>query len=99
MEDDQRRPHLGAGLRFAADRVDWRGDRRAVEPVDRECTFPASELEAYLTLMGPVGRALAGQDDATRARVVDRVRPALAPFVRGDEVAFTAACWLVSATA
>jgi len=70
-----------------------------VEPVDRECTFPASELEAYLTLMGPVGRALAGRDDATRARVLDRVRPALAPFVRGDEVVFTAACWLVSATA
>jgi len=36
-------------------------------------------------------------DEATRARVVDAVRPAFEPFIRGDEVRFTAACWMVTA--
>lgn len=69
-----------------------------IEPVDLGCTFPESDLVPYLTQMGSVGRALAARDEATTARVVDRVRPAFEPFVRGDEVAFTAACWLVSAS-
>ena len=70
----------------------------AVDPIDVECTFPASELRTYLGTMGLVGRTLAEHDDATRTRVVDHVRPAFEPFVHGDEVRFTAACWLLSAT-
>ena len=46
--------------------------------------------------MGPVGRALAEHDEATRARVVEHVRPAFDRFRHGDEVRFTAACWLVA---
>jgi SAM-dependent methyltransferase len=70
----------------------------AVDAVDVECTFPASELTAYLGSMGPVGLALAEHDQATRTRVVEHVRPAFDRFVHGDHVRFTAACWLLSAT-
>jgi SAM-dependent methyltransferase len=69
----------------------------ALEPVDFPCAFPAAQLDTYLGSMGPVGRALAEQDEATRARVVEHVRPAFDRFRHGDEVRFTAACWLVSA--
>jgi SAM-dependent methyltransferase len=70
-----------------------------VAPVDFACAFPAGQLDAYLGSMGPVGRALAEHDEATRARVVERVRPAFDHFRHGEEVRFTAACWLVAAVA
>ena len=70
-----------------------------VTPFDVECAFPAADLDAYVGTMGPVGRALTEHDAATRARVVERVRPAFDRFRHGDEVRFTAACWLVTATA
>jgi len=52
-----------------------------------------------LTYGQPVGRALSEHDEATRARVVEHVRPAFDRFRHGDEVRFTAACWLVTAVA
>jgi SAM-dependent methyltransferase len=70
-----------------------------VAPVDVDCAFPAADLDAYLGTMGPVGRALTEHDEATRARVVEHVRPAFDRFRHGDEVRFTAACWLVAAVA
>jgi len=70
-----------------------------VAPVDVECAFPAADLDAYLGTMGPVGRALAEHDETSRARVVEHVRPAFDRFRHGDEVRFTAACWLVAAVA
>ena len=69
-----------------------------IQPVDVPCTMPAAELEFYFTRLGPVGLALASADDALRAKVVDTVRPAFAPFVHGPLVRFTAACWSISAT-
>jgi SAM-dependent methyltransferase len=70
-----------------------------VAPVDFACAFPAGQLDAYLGSMGPVGRALVAHDEATAARVVEHVRPAFDRFRHGDEVRFTAACWLVAAVA
>ncbi|WP_432042648.1 class I SAM-dependent methyltransferase [Streptomyces cadmiisoli] len=69
------------------------------EPVDVECVMPAKELERYVTLLGPVGRVLPGVDERTRARVVEALLAAFAPYVHDTEVRFTAACWLVGATA
>ncbi|MDP9792769.1 SAM-dependent methyltransferase [Catenuloplanes nepalensis] len=66
-------------------------------PLDVECTMPSAELTGYFTRLGPVGLTLADADDATRAAVVEAVRPAFTPFVHGDEVRFTAACWLLTA--
>ncbi len=70
-----------------------------VAPIDVSCAFPASELELYLSRLGPVGRALQGADEATRARVIETVRSAFEPYTSGAEVRFTAACWTLRARA
>jgi hypothetical protein len=49
--------------------------------------------------MGPVGRALQQADDETRTRVMAAVRPAFDDFLEGEEVRFTAACWMANACA
>jgi SAM-dependent methyltransferase len=67
------------------------------QPFDIACTLPESELIGYFTRFGPVGMALQDADDATRARVIDTVRPAFDPYVHGEDVRFTAACWMVAA--
>jgi ubiquinone/menaquinone biosynthesis C-methylase UbiE len=70
-----------------------------IEPVDFTCTFPESELLRYLARMGPLGRVLQNEDEQTRKRVVEAVRPAFDPYVHGDAVRFVAACWKISAQA
>jgi SAM-dependent methyltransferase len=68
-----------------------------IAPVDVTCRMPANELSRYVTRLGPVGLALQEVDIATRVRVIDAVLAAFGPFVHGDEVQFTAACWMVAA--
>lgn len=68
-----------------------------IEPINVACRFAEAELDTYLVVMGPVGRALQQSDDETRARVMARVRPAFDAFVRDGEVRFTAACWMANA--
>ena len=70
-----------------------------IRPIDVVCALPEKELVGYLSRMGPVGRVLHEADARTRARVIETVRPAFDPFVHGDEVRFTAACWKVGARA
>lgn len=70
-----------------------------IRPVDVLCTMPEEDLVPYLTRFGPVGLALQEVDDDTRRRVVDAMRPAFDRYVNGDEVRFTAACWLIGARA
>ena len=70
-----------------------------VRPIDVVCALPEAELMRYVTRLGALGRVLREADEATRARIVDRVRPAFAPFVEGTEVRFTAACWMIGAEA
>ncbi|MFD7436989.1 class I SAM-dependent methyltransferase [Streptomyces sp. NPDC059861] len=71
----------------------------AVEPLDVTCAMPEKELERYFTLLGPVGRVLQETDEPTRSRVIETLRTAFAPYVDGGEASFTAACWLISASA
>lgn len=71
----------------------------ALVPVDVACSYPATELERYYTLLGPVGLALQRSDAATRASVTAAVREGFAPFIDGDTVRFTAACWRIAARA
>lgn len=70
-----------------------------IRPMDADCAMPLTDLERYMTLLGPVGAALRDADPDTRARVVERLRPAFAPYVRGDSVSFTAACWRITGRA
>ena len=69
-----------------------------IEPIDVACTMPADQLDRYTTRMGPVGRLLQEADDALRTRVTDALRAAFEPFVHGDEVRFTGACFMVAAS-
>jgi SAM-dependent methyltransferase len=68
-----------------------------IRPIDIACSFPASELERYFTKLGPLGVALHDADRETRAKIIEVVRAAFAPYIEGSEVKFLAACWLVSA--
>jgi SAM-dependent methyltransferase len=69
-----------------------------IAPLDVACVLPASELDAYVTKLGPLGRVLGDADERTRVQVLDQVRAAFAPYVHGTDVRFNAACWLISAT-
>lgn len=75
----------------------WRDIR--IAPRDVACVFPRRELARYATMMGPVGRALPQLDADLRAAIVPQAVAAFAPFVDGDNVRYTAACWDVTATA
>ncbi len=69
----------------------------AMRPVDVDCTFPATALELYLTRLGPLGTLLREVDEVTRTHITDAVRAAFQPFVHGNTVRFTAACWWIEA--
>jgi SAM-dependent methyltransferase len=70
-----------------------------IRPVDVACSMPEKELIRYFTQLGPVGLALQDADDLTRKRVIETVRAAFNRYVNGDDVRFTAACWIVCAEA
>lgn len=70
-----------------------------VTPLDQPCAFAAEALDRYITGVGPVGLALREADDDLRARVLAAARQAFTPFVDGDMVRFTAACWQITARA
>jgi SAM-dependent methyltransferase len=71
----------------------------SIRPLDVECTLPERDLIRYLTRLGPVGQLLQETDEPTRRQVIATVRAAFERYVRGAEVRFTAACWLVRARA
>ncbi len=70
-----------------------------IRPCDVACTLPEPALRAYLTRFGPLGQVLQELDERTRGTVIETVRAAFEPYVHGEEVRFTAACWLVDARA
>jgi SAM-dependent methyltransferase len=70
-----------------------------LRPVDVPCVLPSSALVPYFTRLGPLGLVLREVPEPDRTRIVATVRAAFAPFVHGDEVRFTAACWQLDALA
>ena len=71
----------------------------SVQRLDVECTLAEKDLLTYLSRLGPLGRVLHQLDERTRRQVVEAARAAFDPFVHGQEVRYTAACWMVSARA
>jgi SAM-dependent methyltransferase len=69
-----------------------------VKAIGVTCTLAVSDLVPYLTQIGPVAEVLSTVDARTRTRVVDALREAYKPFIVGDSVRYTAACWEVGAT-
>ncbi|WP_018700642.1 class I SAM-dependent methyltransferase [Amorphus coralli] len=74
-------------------------DRVSVEPIDVACRFSAVDLDLYLTRLGPLGRLAEDLDEDTKQRALAAAREGLAPYVEGDAVRYTAACWLMEARA
>jgi SAM-dependent methyltransferase len=72
-------------------------DRVELTEFDPVCSFPERDLETYFTGIGAVAAPLREADPATREAIVERVREGFEPFVEGDMVRSTAACWLVDA--
>ena len=70
-----------------------------IEPFEVICSLREPELEAYFTRLGPLGRVLPQLDEKSRSRIIDTVRAAFEPYVHGDDVRFTAACWTIGAEA
>jgi hypothetical protein len=70
-----------------------------LQPIDVTCTMPGTDLEQYVTRLGPVGMALQNADETMRARIVETVLSAFEAYVHGDEVSFTAACWMIGGRA
>ena len=68
-----------------------------LQPMDAECVLPQTMLRPYVTRLGPVGMILQDADEQTRTRVTETILAAFEPFVRGAEVRFTAACWMIAA--
>lgn len=101
----QRRPNEPGQFGFAdrehvariLEQAGWRGID--IRPADIACAFPAHHLPTYMARMGAVGRALDEADAATRTAVMEALHPVFAPFIHGEEVRFTAACWDVRASA
>jgi SAM-dependent methyltransferase len=87
----------GERVRRILEESGWSGI--GIHPLDIECGFPASELTGYFTRFGPLAQAFQDLDDLTQKRVIQTVSDAFAPYVRGDQVRFTAACWSVVAEA
>ncbi|WP_084070345.1 class I SAM-dependent methyltransferase [Pandoraea vervacti] len=71
----------------------------SLTPVQFDCTFALADLREYTTRLGPVGLALAQRTPAQRASIADALVEAYGPFIKDDEVRFTAACWHLSARA
>ncbi len=72
----------------------------AIAPVDVPCGFPADGLPFYSSRIGGVARQIADRDDVDRDAVHAALLRAYADeYGDGDRVRFTAACWLVQATA
>jgi SAM-dependent methyltransferase len=70
-----------------------------IQPIDVPCTLRETELDRYLSRFGPVGQTLSEVDEPTRSRVIETVRAAFDPWVHGEDVRYTAACWMVRAAA
>lgn len=73
--------------------------RIEITPIDVSCTLPETDLIQYFTRLGPLGRILDTTDTQTRTQLVQTVRAAFDPFVRGPDVNFTAACWMIGTRA
>lgn len=71
----------------------------SVRPVDVDCAFPRRDLVPFFTRLGPLGVIYQEMEQSAREAVVEAVHAAFAPFMRGQDVRYKAACWLVSAWA
>lgn len=71
----------------------------AAATLEVECTMPADQVEPYVTSLGPVSQVLGELEDDRRQRAIAAAVQALNAFADGETIRYTAACWLLTATA
>lgn len=87
----------GERVRCILEASGWTGVE--VRPIDVPASVAEADLKTYVARMGPVGAAMRELPEADRARIVEALETAYAPFIEDGEARFTAACWLVTARA
>ncbi|WNH52320.1 class I SAM-dependent methyltransferase [Stenotrophomonas oahuensis] len=82
-------------VRWILESASW--SEVAITPLDMSCEIARDDLRTYLSLLGPVGTALRNEtlDAAEREHILDTLEAAFSPFIVGDRVQFTAACWVI----
>lgn len=75
----------------------WR--EAAIDRLDITCAFPAADLPRYAGRMGAIAPTLRELDADTREAVVEAILEGYAPYVSGETVSYTAACWAIRARA
>ncbi|MBN8820146.1 MAG: class I SAM-dependent methyltransferase [Sphingomonas sp.] len=70
-----------------------------IRPIDVECSIALADLDLYATRLGPIGLILPTLDPTLRVEVAEAARAAFAPFIQGEQVRLTAACWQIDARA
>ena len=73
----------------------WR--KIEIAPLDTAMPGTFEDLMTLSVRVGPLNPALAGVDEARRAKVHAAVAEALAPYVENGAASLDAACWLVTA--
>ena len=87
----------GAKVRRILEAAGWRDVD--VAPMDVEAEVADTDLLTYATKLGPPGLALRDADAGLKAKVTEAVETAFRPYVADGAARFTAACWLVTASA
>ncbi len=70
-----------------------------IAPNDVACAISESDLDLYLSRLGPVGAFMQTMEASRAAKILATIRKAFEPFLQDGEVRFTAACWTVTARA
>ncbi|MEO1293444.1 MAG: class I SAM-dependent methyltransferase [Pseudomonadota bacterium] len=84
-------------VRAILEQSHWRDIK--IEPVDAECHLALRHLDLFLTKIGPLVAVLPTLDAPTREEAIATARAAFEPYVDGDDIVYTAACWMISARA
>jgi SAM-dependent methyltransferase len=75
----------------------WR--RIDILRADIPCSFPLRDLEYMFTTFGPIGSVFQQLSKESQAQLIKTVRPVFSKHVIGEEVHFTAGCWIILAHA
>ncbi|ARN83443.1 hypothetical protein DSM21852_41170 [Methylocystis bryophila] len=65
--------------------------------VDIPCSFPLCDLDYMFTSFGAIGAAFRQLDKDSQAQLIEKVRPVFSKHIVGEEVRFTAGCWIILA--
>ncbi|MEM9169822.1 MAG: class I SAM-dependent methyltransferase [Pseudomonadota bacterium] len=84
-------------VRALLEAAGWRGVELVAHDVD--CGFAAADLDRFFLKIARTGHDLSSLDADARRTVVDAIRAGYADYEVGDQIRFTARCWMIAASA